>query len=114
MKNEMTIVWNIKKNVSTNDYYKSHWSKRTKMKESIIFNLVKENSFRIKGQYEIRVLVNNRLDIDNNSAAIKVIIDHIRSIGWIVDDDPRYFKKLTIETSSDIKRNTMVLTIEEV
>jgi hypothetical protein len=114
MKNKITIRWNIKKNVSTNDYYKTHFRSRPKLKESIIFNLEKDDTIKIGGEYEVYVRVNNRLDVDNNSAAVKVIIDHIKELQWIKDDNPKNFKKLTIESTDKIQRNLMIVEIQEI
>jgi hypothetical protein len=113
MGNRIIIKWRIKKNVSTNDFYKKHWSGRKKMKDSIIFNLEKYDTIKISGEYEVYVRVNNRLDVDNNSAAIKVIIDHIKELKWIKDDNPKNFKKLTIESTDKIERNLMIVEVIE-
>ncbi len=51
---------------------------------------------KMPGPFELHILLGKktRIDIDNG---VKALVDYCCRIGLIVDDDPDYFQKLTVE-----------------
>jgi hypothetical protein len=52
---------------------------------------------KMPGKFEALLVIDehlNRLDLDN---AIKAVIDYARRIELVINDDKRYFRKLTVE-----------------
>lgn len=54
----------------------------------------------IAGPFEIHVTVGGRMDIDNG---LKPLIDYLRQIEAIENDDPRHMRRLVVDWSPDIK-----------
>lgn len=109
----MKLKIKLEKGTSTNDFYKLHHFSRTKLKEKIISNITFIKKQKIEGQYEVIYTYNSRVDVDNQSALIKVVIDHIRREGLLEEDYNTYFKKLTIIYDDTLQRGEGMMIIEK-
>lgn len=111
-KNDVVIEIDIQKNTSTNYMYNANKFLRTKIKSNILKNIKVINKATINNSYEIIYFYNSRVDADNNSAMIKVILDFCRKQNYIINDSPKYFKKLTIEYENTLIKNKAILIIK--
>lgn len=94
---------------SLNQFYAGgHWTKRTKAK-SEYFDLFDEHfkfvDFKLK-TLQIRVEKNNRFDVDNSIIAIKFLADYLKANGYIKDDTPAIFNKLSIKQNNELPKGT--------
>ncbi|CAB4158097.1 hypothetical protein UFOVP695_2 [uncultured Caudovirales phage] len=110
----MKLKITIEKGTSTNDFYKLHYFSRTKLKEKIISNITFIKKEKILGPYEVIFSYNTRVDVDNQSALIKVVIDHIRREGLLDEDYNSVFKKLTINFDDKLPRGEAIMILKKI
>lgn len=111
--NEVTI--SLPKPPSLNQWYAGkHWAARKKQKED--FNkgveeeLEKIDLFTME-RFSIAVDYNCRYDVDNCITSIKFLADCLRSNGYVVDDNPKYFFSQSITFNPELKKNEFKATI---
>ena len=98
----ITISWSAKdiKPISWNKLYsQKHWTYRKKLKDSWRnFFTAKFSEFDklYAEQFQVTLTVNSRADVDNVGVMAKFAVDSLNNMGWITDDSPKYYKKLTI------------------
>jgi hypothetical protein len=100
------------KMLSLNQCYTLHWSLKSLYQKNLIKNLewIKVNP--ILNSYSVEVSCNNRLDLDNNVAVVKMIIDELKKRKYLKEDNTQYFKKLTINEDLTLKKNTLIVTVK--
>ena len=53
----------------------------------------------------IYIRYNARTDVDNNVLVSKFVADTLVANGWIADDSPQHYNRLTIVYDSTVKKN---------
>jgi hypothetical protein len=98
------IVLDLPAPLSVNRTRKVDWSARPKINawmrdaEGMFYEQKSRIPPPIKGRYEVFItLKQGRLDADNG---IKIIIDTIRLLGLVEDDNPKHLRRLTVEFGS--------------
>lgn len=103
-------TFHIKGSVSINKIYSApHWTTRSKLKAE--WRLLFEDMFDAYDTpkiytYGITCYFNNRLDLDNNAMMVKFFNDALRSSGWIVDDNPKFFTSLKMLVDKELEKNS--------
>ena len=110
----MKLTIQLDKAVSTNDFYKSHWGQKAKIKEKVISSIQFVKKQKIEGPYEVIFNYRSRIDVDNNSSLIKIIIDHLRREELLDEDYNNVFKKLTIVYDEMLNKNQAVMVIKKI
>lgn len=82
-----------------------HWAKRHKYNEGWFVRFIAEAgrpSFKVKGQAKLRITVyrSRSQDKDNMYGSVKPIVDAIKKLGWIKDDDPKHLDLKVQEVKS--------------
>lgn len=109
----MKLTIKLDKAVSTNDFYKSHWTKKTKIKELVLSKIVFNKKEKIVGPYEVIYNYRSRIDVDNNAAIIKILIDFLRREDLLDEDYNSVFKKLTIIFDETLQKNESIMIIKK-
>jgi hypothetical protein len=91
------------KPISSNDFYSGvHWTKRKKIADEwhLKIKLICRE-LRIEPVKKCKLIFdfNNRFDIDNNSAMIKMVIDGMVIAGIFPDDNKDHIKEIVIRES---------------
>lgn len=90
--------------ISTNAYYSGmHWSKRKRIADTWhmrIKALCRQAKISKVKKCKLIFDFNNRYDLDNNSAMIKMIIDGLVFAGVLPDDNKDHVKEIVIRESS--------------
>lgn len=100
-------------------YEQKHWSSRKKStdKNRGLYKLLLLEQGEPKGlkdakYYSVEVKANARLDVDNRVMVVKYLNDCLeRDLGWILNDSPKYFKRMLIEQDDDMDKDVFVATI---
>jgi len=103
------IVLTLGKVPSLNSFYAgSHWTKRKKAKDAAL-ETIKEQLGANKGapynSFRVRANVRYRYDLDNSIIAIKFTSDALKTLGWIKDDSPKYFRHLLLVWTDEIPKD---------
>jgi len=110
-----TVVYEGKM-ISLNDFYAGgHWSRRhkAKLKYRAIFDiLLLQAGVKWMDEYRVDLDYNSRHDCDNAVAALKFLNDSLKK-KFVKEDDPRYFKGLSINIDKTLKYNTFNFTITQ-
>jgi len=116
----MTITLVVGKPFSTNAMYRSfsRGSGLTTIKSkayrewefATISDIRRQNPSRVFGRYELEIVLpaNNRIDADNTA---KSFLDCLRKCGVVIDDSPKYLRRLTVTHGVD--SNTKLIIIPE-
>ena len=99
----------LPKTASLNTIYSGkHWTYRKKIKDAY----KKEVETALDGydhyhaEYiHIAISYNSRLDVDNNVLVSKFVADTLVDLGFIDDDSPRHYRKLSITFDQEVARN---------
>lgn len=99
--------------ISLNKLYSGmHWTKRKKLADSWHHKFkegLKHYDIVQYSKLDLVLKVNNKLDLDNCSVIVKLCVDTVKQLGFIKDDTPKYFKKMTIVSDKEeLKYNTGV------
>lgn len=103
----ITIQWSAKdlKPISWNKLYsQKHWTYRKKLKDTwrgFFTSKLSEFDKLYSEQFEIILTANSRADIDNIGIMAKFAVDALNNMGWITDDSPKYYKKITIKADKE-------------
>lgn len=91
-----------------------HWRERSKMVNvyHAVFEhtLVKFQFYRLQ-KFRVELNYYSMLDVDNTVYAVKLLVDTLRAMKIVVDDDPRYFRGLTITPDEKLPENTYIFKI---
>lgn len=109
MKNNLTLQLRLPKTISLNSLYAGkHWTYRKRIKDEykkiVEEELVNYDHHTCEG-CTIHIRYNARYDVDNNVLVSKFVADTLVANGWIVDDSPKYYNKLTIVFDPSIEKN---------
>ena len=100
---------------SLNSFYAgSHWTKRKKAKDAALEKIKQQLGFNQGAAYNsFRVIayVRYRYDLDNSIIAIKFSSDALKTLGWIIDDSPKYFRRCTMVWKESLPANTAKIII---
>jgi hypothetical protein len=92
-------------------YAGKHWAVRKKYKDDYkkhcLEALQKYDKFTCEG-IEFHISYNSRLDIDNGILVSKFLADTLVSEGIIPDDNPKYYKKVTLVFDENLEKNTYI------
>ena len=92
-------------------YAGKHWAVRKKYKDDYkkhcLEALQKYDKFTCEG-IEFHISYNSRLDIDNGILVSKFLADTLVSEGIIPDDNPKYYKKVTLVFDDNLEKNTYI------
>jgi hypothetical protein len=116
MRKNKEIVLTLGKVPSLNSFYAgSHWTKRKKAKDAALETIKEQLGYNTGAPYNsFRVIayVRYRYDLDNSIIAVKFTSDALKTLGWIKDDSPKYFRYLLLVWSEQIPRDEAQITIE--
>lgn len=103
------IVLTLGKVPSLNSFYAgSHWTKRKKAKDAALETIKSQLGFNQGAPYNsFRVTANvrYRYDLDNSIIAVKFTSDALKTLGWIKDDSPKYFRHLVLVWKEEIPKD---------
>ena len=109
MKKLLTLHLKLPKTVSLNTLYAGkHWTFRKKKKDEykkIIEKELARYDHHIAKGMSIYIRYNARTDVDNNVLVSKFVADTLVANGWITDDSPKYYHKLTITFDKSVEKN---------
>ena len=98
-----TITIHFNGSVSWNKIYSvGHWTQRKKITDewkNMFLEKLKDEPIERYEMVEVDLEVNNRLDIDNSGVMIKFLMDALKSLNFIKDDSPKYFKRMSISVN---------------
>lgn len=99
----------LPKTISLNSLYAGkHWTFRKKTKDEYkkLVEAQLENYDHYSGEsMSIHIRYNSRVDVDNNVLVSKFTADTLVANGWIPDDTPKYYHKLTIVFDPEVEKN---------
>jgi len=99
----------LPKTISLNSLYSGkHWTYRKKVKDAYKKEIISalEGYDLYHAEYiHIAIAYNSRLDVDNNVLISKFVADTLVDLGYIDDDSPRYYRKLSILFDQEVTRN---------
>ena len=94
---------------SLNSFYSgSHWTKRKRAKDAALQEIKEQLGFNTAPAYRsfsINAYVRYRYDLDNSIIAIKFSSDALKTLGWIKDDSPKYFRHLVLVWKEEIPKD---------
>lgn len=100
---------------SLNSFYAgSHWTKRKRAKDEALKTITEQlgtNKGAPYNSFTVSASVRYRYDLDNSIIAIKFTSDALKSLGWIKDDSPKYFRKLLLLWSMDTPKDNALIEI---
>lgn len=103
------IVLTLGKVPSLNSFYAgSHWTKRKKAKDAALETIKGQLGFNKGAPYNsfrVRAYVRYRYDLDNSIIAVKFTSDALKTLGWIKDDSPKYFRHLVLVWKEEIPKD---------
>lgn len=92
-------------------YAGKHWAVRKKYKDDYKKECIKAlegfDKFTCEG-IELHISYNSRLDIDNGILVSKFLADTLVSEGIVPDDNPKYYKKVSIRFDENLDKNTYI------
>jgi hypothetical protein len=94
---------------SLNSFYAgSHWTKRKKAKDAALQEIKEQLGYNTLPPYRsfrIVAYVRYRYDLDNSIIAVKFTSDALKTLGWVIDDSPKYFRSCLLVWKEQIPRN---------
>lgn len=107
--NELTLHLKLPKTISLNTLYAGkHWTFRKKKKDEykkiVEEELARYDHYSAEG-CSIYIRYNARTDVDNNVLVSKFVADTLVANGWIADDSPQHYNRLTIVYDTTVEKN---------
>ena len=100
---------------SLNSFYAgSHWTKRKRAKDAALQKIKEQLGYNTTPSYRsfsIAAYVRYRYDLDNSIIAVKFTSDALKTLGWIIDDSPKYFRRCTLVWKELLPANTAKIVI---
>ena len=94
---------------SLNSFYAgSHWTKRKKAKDAALQEIKEQLGYNTLPPYRsfrIVAYVRYRYDLDNSIIAVKFTSDALKTLGWVIDDSPKYFRSCLLVWKEQIQRD---------
>jgi len=115
MKETIDLQLRLPKTVSLNTLYAGkHWTFRKRVKDE--YKKIVEEELSRYDRYRaeactIHIRYNSRADVDNIVLVSKFVADTLVGNGWIPDDSPKYYHKLTIIYDKEVEKNYCEVTI---
>ena len=109
MTNTVELLLKLPKTISLNSLYAGkHWTYRKKIKDG--YKEIVETALADYDHYSaksctLHIRYNTRADVDNNVLVSKFVADTLVANGWIPDDSPKYYHKLTIVFDPTVEKN---------
>ena len=107
--NELTLSLTLPKTVSLNTLYAGkHWTFRKKTKDEykkIVEAELARYDHHFAESMSIHIRYNTRADVDNLVLVSKFTADTLVANGWIADDSPKYYHRLTITFDESVEKN---------
>ena len=107
--NELTLSLTLPKTVSLNTLYAGkHWTFRKKTKDEykkIVEAELARYDHHFAESMSIHIRYNTRADVDNLVLVSKFTADTLVANGWIADDSPKYYHRLTITFDKSVEKN---------
>lgn len=109
MRPEKEVTVTLGKVPSLNSFYAgSHWTKRKKAKDAALQEIKEQLGYNTLPPYRsfrIVAYVRYRYDLDNSIIAIKFTSDALKTLGWVIDDSPKYFRRCLLVWKEQIPTN---------
>ena len=109
MRKSKELIVTLGKVPSLNSFYAgSHWTKRKKAKDATFEEIKQQLGFNKAAAYNsFRVIANvrYRYDLDNSIIAVKFTSDALKTLGWVIDDSPKYFRSCLLVWTEQIPRD---------
>ena len=109
MRPEKEVTVTLGKVPSLNSFYAgSHWTKRKKAKDAALQEIKEQLGYSTLPPYRsfrIVAYVRYRYDLDNSIIAIKFTSDALKTLGWVIDDSPKYFRRCLLVWKEQIPTN---------
>ena len=107
--NELTLSLTLPKTISLNSLYAGkHWTFRKKTKDEykkIVEAELARYDHHFAESMSIHIRYNTRADVDNLVLVSKFTADTLVANGWITDDSPKYYHRLTITFDKSVEKN---------
>jgi hypothetical protein len=107
--NELTLSLTLPKTISLNALYAGkHWTFRKKTKDEykkIVEAELARYDHHFAESMSIHIRYNTRADVDNLVLVSKFTADTLVANGWITDDSPKYYHRLTITFDKSVEKN---------
>jgi len=107
--NELTLSLTLPKTISLNALYAGkHWTFRKKTKDEykkIVEAELARYDHHFAESMSIHIRYNTRADVDNLVLVSKFTADTLVANGWITDDSPKYYHRLTITFDESVEKN---------
>jgi hypothetical protein len=107
--NELTLSLTLPKTISLNALYAGkHWTFRKKTKDEykkIVEAELARYDHHFAESMSIHIRYNTRADVDNLVLVSKFTADTLVANGWIADDNPKHYHKLTITFDKSVEKN---------
>ena len=107
--NELTLSLTLPKTISLNSLYAGkHWTFRKKTKDEykkIVEAELARYDHHFAESMSIHIRYNTRADVDNLVLVTKFTADTLVANGWIADDSPKYYHRLTITFDKSVEKN---------
>lgn len=104
---------------SLNKFYGGkHWTYRKRMADGYKMELkntlaesVGDSVVRDWKSFKIYISYNSRYDVDNSVLCSKFVADALVELGFVKDDSPTYYTKLTIKHDKELPKDTYLVKI---
>ncbi len=107
--NELNLNLKLPKTISLNSLYAGkHWTFRKKTKDEykkIVEAELARYDHHFAESMSIHIRYNTRADVDNLVLVSKFTADTLVANGWIADDSPKYYHRLTITFDESVEKN---------
>lgn len=101
--------------VSNNQFYSAgHWAIRSALKNkwiAIYSTLCSEAKMKPFIAFDLSVIFNARLDIDNATANVKFLVDSLKG-KYIKDDTSEFFQSMSVRRDKSLPKNTIEFLID--
>ena len=109
MNNTLRLLLKLPKTISLNSLYAGkHWTYRKRIKDEykkiVEEELAGYDHHSAEGM-SIVIRYNTRADVDNLVLVSKFTADTLVANGWIADDNPKHYNKLTIVYDPEVEKN---------
>ena len=109
MKSTLTLLLKLPKTISLNSLYAGkHWTYRKRIKDEykkIVEEELAGYDHHSAESMSIVIRYNTRADVDNLVLVSKFTADTLVANGWIADDNPKHYNKLTIIYDPSVEKN---------
>ena len=109
MKETLDLLLKLPKTISLNSLYAGkHWTYRKRIKDEykkIVESELARYDHHLAEACTIVIRYHTRADVDNLVLVSKFTADTLVANGWIPDDSPKYYHRLTIVYDQTVEKN---------